>query len=111
MAREGYTEARAMLDQAVCELEGRGYASSQSGLGDARYYSRAGESVRIRVATYYHAHDATVDLVITPTDAKTRVSLNRADIIETVDQVIRLAEQMEAEVANNDEDDVITDIN
>src|SRR5581483_498581 len=105
MADEGYDAARAMLDKAEAILRERGYAPSQSSLGDARYYTLPGSPVRIRVASYHHRHDATVDLVITPRDATERVFLTDAEIAAEGDRVIAEATEMAEQMADDEGDD------
>ena len=111
MADEGYDAARAILDKAEAILRESGYAPSQSSLGDARYYTLPGSPVRIRVATYHHRHDATVDLVITPRDAPERVFLSDAELVAEVDRVIAEAAHMAEQMAENeDEDGVLAEL-
>jgi hypothetical protein len=111
MARDGYDAARGMLDRAEALLSERGYVASQSSLGDARYYSLPGSPVRIRVATYHHRHDATVDLVITPRDARERVFLSDAELVAEVDRVIAEAAHMAEQMAEDeDEDGVLAEL-
>ena len=104
MAQEGYGAAAAYLRVAETELRRLSFVNSQSSLGDAQYWSRGADGVRIRTATYHHSHDATVDLTITPEFTRAR-TLTAGEIVEMVAQAVRLAERMAAEIAAEHDDD------
>lgn len=103
MAKEGYGDAAEAIRKCEAMLRDRGYDFSQSSLGDARYWSLPGNRVRIRLATYPHRHDATVDLTIRPCFA-IGGHLNERELRDAVETAIRTAKRMEAVIIEAEEE-------